>query len=207
MERQRCATLCVPTGTVRGMPRPVNVEKRAELLREVVAHLQDHGLAQMSLSPLAESIGTTKRMLLYYFGSRENLLAQALNANRPDARAMFDDVHDTAGLRRAARTLWEAMTVGEQSGPIRMLLQLLSLAVTDPQQYGELAADTVEVVIGPIADAYVRLGHPPEQARAAATLLVSGLRGLCQDRLVTHDVARTDAAADRLIDGATSAPR
>ncbi|MDQ0815181.1 AcrR family transcriptional regulator [Streptomyces sp. B3I7] len=187
------------------MARPVNVEKRAALLRQVVTHLQRHGLAQMSLSPLAESLGTTKRMLLYYFGSRENLLAQALLANRPDAQAMFDDVHDEAALRRAAHALWEAMTVGEQAGPVRMLLQLLSLAATDPEQYGALASDTVEVMIGPIAAACVRLGHPPEQARAAATLLVSGLRGLCQDRLVTHDVARTDAAADRLIDAATAA--
>ena len=181
------------------MPRPVNAEKRAELLEQVVCHLQHNGLAQMSLSPLAEAVGTTKRMLLYYFGSRENLLAQALAASRPDAHAMFDDVRDTAGLRKAAHTLWEAMTVGEQSGPVRMLLQLLSLAATDPEQYGSTAAETVEVMIGPIAAAYVRLGHPPQQARAGATLLVSGLRGLCQDRLVTHDAARTDAAAHRLI--------
>lgn len=187
------------------MPRPVNVEKRAELLKQVVHHLQHHGVAQMSLSPLAESIGTTKRMLLYYFGSRENLLAQALAASRPDAHAMFDDVHDTAGLRKAAQALWEAMTVGEQSGPVRMLLQLLSLAATDPEQYGDLAADSVEVMIGPIAAAYVRLGHPPQQARAGATLLVSGLRGLCQDRLVTRDAARTDAAARRLIRDAVAA--
>ncbi|MEU2622120.1 TetR family transcriptional regulator [Streptomyces sp. NPDC007157] len=181
------------------MPRPANAEKRAELLKQVVHQLQHHGLAQMSLSPLAESIGTTKRMLLYYFGSRENLLAQALAASRPDAHAMFDGVHDSAGLREAAQALWQAMTTGEQSGPIRMLLQLLSLATTDPEEYGDLAADTVEIMISPITAAYVRLGHPPQQARAAATLLVSGLRGLCQDRLVTHDAARTDAAADRLI--------
>ncbi|MGW1625106.1 TetR/AcrR family transcriptional regulator [Streptomyces sp. NPDC002172] len=188
------------------MPRPVNAEKRAELLKQVVNHLQHHGVAQMSLSPLAESIGTTKRMLLYYFGSRENLLAQALAACRPDAHAMFDDVRDSAGLRKAAHTLWEAMTVGEQSGPVRMLLQLLSLAATDPEQYGDIAAETVEVMIGPIAAAYVRLGHPPQQARTAATLIASGLRGLCQDRLVTHDVARTDAAARRLIrDAVTTA--
>ncbi|WP_309500353.1 TetR family transcriptional regulator [Streptomyces shenzhenensis] len=187
------------------MPRPVNAEKRAELLKQVVHHLQHHGVAQMSLSPLADSIGTTKRMLLYYFGSRENLLAQALAVSRPDAHAMFDDVSDTVGLREAAHALWEAMTVGEQSGPIRMLLQLLSLAATDPEQYGEIAAETVEVMVGPIAAAYVRLGHSPQQAQAGATLLVSGLRGLCQDRLVTHDVARTDAAARRLIGDAVAA--
>lgn len=187
------------------MPRPVNAVKRAELLNQVVHQLQHQGVAQMSLSPLAESIGTTKRMLLYYFGSRENLLAQALAAGRPDAHAMFDDVRDSAGLRKAAHALWEAMTVGEQSGPVRMLLQLLSLAVTDPERYGDIAAETVEVMVGPIAAAYVRLGHPPEQARAGATLLVSGMRGLCQDRLVTHDVARTDAAARRLIRDAVTA--
>ncbi|MGW2237890.1 hypothetical protein [Streptomyces sp. NPDC001759] len=45
----------------------------------------------------------------------------------------------------------------------------------------------------------------PRQARAAATLLVSGLRGLRQDRLVTHDIARTDAAARRLIRDAVEA--
>ncbi|WP_377268823.1 TetR/AcrR family transcriptional regulator [Peterkaempfera sp. SMS 1(5)a] len=188
------------------MPRPVNTEKRAELLRQVVHHLQHHGLAQMSLSPLAEAIGTTKRMLLYYFGSRENLLAQALAANRPDAGRMFGDVQDTAGLQRAAQALWEAMTVGEQAGAIRMLLQLLSLAATEPEQYGDLAADTVEVMIDPIAAACVRLGDSPQQARARATLVVSGLRGLCQDRLVTHDVARTDAAAHRLIEYAVAEP-
>ncbi|MGW5277766.1 TetR/AcrR family transcriptional regulator [Streptomyces sp. NPDC004044] len=181
------------------MPRPVNAEKRAELLKQVVHHLQHHGLALTSLSQLAEAVGTTKRMLLYYFGSRENLLAQALAASRPDTHAMFDDVHDSAGLRKAAHGLWEAINVGEQSGAFRMLLQLLSLGATDPEQYGNLAADTVEIMVAPIAAAYVRLGHPPQEAWAGATLLVSGLRGLCQDRLVTHDVARTDAAARRLI--------
>jgi AcrR family transcriptional regulator len=180
------------------------MEKRAELLGQVVQYLQHHGVAQVSLSPLAGAIGTTKRMLLYYFGSRENLLAQALAVCRPDPHAMFDDVQDAAGLRQAAHALWEAMTVGEQSGAIRMLLQLLSLAATDPEQYGALATETVEVMMGPIAAAYVRLGHQPEQARARATLLVSGLRGLCQDRLVTQDAARTDAAAHRLIEDAVT---
>ncbi|WP_123531687.1 TetR/AcrR family transcriptional regulator [Streptomyces sp. 840.1] len=187
------------------MPRSVNEEKRAELLLEVAHHLERHGLAQMSLTPLAESVGTTKRMLLYYFGSRENLLVSALNAVRPDAHAMFDGVRDTAALLQAARDLWEAITVGEQAGAIRVLLQLLSLATTDPEQYGDLAADTVEIMVDPISAAYVRLGYAPQEARARATLLVSGMRGLCQDRLVTRDVARTDAAAHRLIKDAVTA--
>ncbi|MEV1020985.1 TetR family transcriptional regulator [Streptomyces sp. NPDC050264] len=180
----------------------MNTEKRAELLGDVVAYIQRHGLAGLSLTPLAEEIGTTKRMLLYYFESRENLLARALAASRPDAHALFDGVTDARELRGSAHTLWRAITVGEQAGPIRMLLQLLSLAATDPEQYGKLAADTVEFMVGPIADAFVRLGATDQRARERATLLVSGLRGLCQDRLVTGDADRTDAAARHLIDAA-----
>ncbi|MGY0489733.1 TetR family transcriptional regulator [Streptomyces sp. WG-D5] len=187
------------------MSRTVNTEKRAELLAQVVDYVQRHGLAQLSLAPLAEEIGTTKRMLLYYFGSRERLIARAIAASRPDAHALFDPVDDVEALRRSAHALWRAITVGEQAGPIRMLLQLLSLAATDPEQYGALARETVAFMVDPIADAYVRLGHEGPAARERATLLVSGLRGLCQDRLVTGDAARTDAAAHRLVDAAVGA--
>lgn len=180
----------------------MNIEKRAELLGQVVEYVQRHGLAHLSLTPLAEEIGTTKRMLLYYFGSRETLIARALAASRPDAHAMFDPVEDVEALRRSSHALWEAITVGEQAGPIRMLLQLLSLAATDPEQYGELARETVAFMVDPIADACARLGDPAPAARERATLLVSGLRGLCQDRLVTGDADRTDAAARRLIEAA-----
>lgn len=166
-------------------------------------HLEHHGLAGLSLSPLAEAVGTSKRMLLYYFGSRENLLAQALAASRPDAATIFGTVQDADGLHRAAGELWEAITVGKQRHLVRMLLQLLSLATTQPEPYAALAADAVDVMIDPIADAYGRLGHDRADARLRATLLVSGLRGLCQDRLVTGDTDRTDAAAHRLIDDAT----
>lgn len=190
---------------VQNVARPVNTEKRTELLAQVVEYVQRRGLANLSLSPLAEDIGTTKRMLLYYFGSRENLLAMTFAASRPDAHALFDGVADSADLRRSAHALWNAITVGEQAGPIRMLLQLLSLAATDPEDHGDLAKETVEVMIGPIADAFIRLGHRREEARERATLLVSGLRGLCQDRLVTGDAARTDAAASHLIGAAVEA--
>jgi hypothetical protein len=48
------------------------------------------------------------------------------------------------------------------------------------------------------------VGFAPDEAEARATLVVSGLRGLCQDLLVTDDRERVDAAAERLIDAATS---
>jgi hypothetical protein len=80
-----------------------------------------------------------------------------------------------------------------------MLLQVLSLATTDPDTYQPYAHTAVTVMLDPITDALVSLGYPRADAEARATLVVSGLRGLCQDALVTSERARVDAAAELVI--------
>jgi formate dehydrogenase assembly factor FdhD len=102
-----------------------------------------------------------------------------------------------------------AMTVtmrrgGAQHRFIRMQLQVLSLATTQPEIYGSFAVTAVHAMIQPIAAAFERAGFTPDEAAARATLVVSGLRGLCQDLLVTDDRKRVDAAAERLINAAIS---
>lgn len=54
-------------------------------------------------------------------------------------------------------------------------------------------------MLDPIAAALAGLGVDRSEARVRATLVVSALRGLCQDGLVTGDRARVDAAAERVI--------
>ena len=181
--------------------------KRHDLLHRVVHYLETHGIADLSLSPLAADLGTSKRMLLYYFGSRENLLAEAIGISRPDIADLFGDVHDAAGLRTAAHRLWRTITTGRQQGPIRILFQVLSLAPTQPERYAEVAADAVTAMVEPLVPVYRRLGFADADARARASLLISGLRGLCQDRIVTGDEPRIEAAARALIDSATAGPR
>lgn len=94
------------------MPRTADPERRAELLRAVVAYLEERGVADMSLAPMAEALGTSKRMLLYYFGDRGELLAQAMAAARPDAGEIFDGVATADDFVAVARTLWRAITRG-----------------------------------------------------------------------------------------------
>ena len=180
-------------------------DKRAELLRKVVEHLAEHGIADLSLAPTAEKLGTSKRMLLYYFGSREALIAEAIAASRPDVSDLFRDVGDTGDLERAAWELWEAITRGRQQRPIRILFQVLSLAPTQPDRYAELAADAVRAMVEPLVPVYRGLGFDGLEARSRASLLISGLRGLCLDRIVTGDEERIEAAAGVLIRAATTA--
>lgn len=180
--------------------------KRAELLDRVVSYLETHGIADMSLSPMAAEIGTSKRMLLYYFGNRDNLIAEAIATSRPDIAALFGDVDNTASLRAAAWKLWRAITQGRQQYPIRILFQVLSLAPTQPDRYAGVADEAVTAMVDPLVPVYRDLGMDELDARARASLLISGLRGLCLDRLVTGDVPRTEAAARALIDTATTLP-
>lgn len=181
------------------MARTADPAKREELLKGIVRYLEQHGIGEMSLAPMAEALGTSKRMLLYYFGDRAELLAQALDASRPQLGEMFARVTNPDEFVDAARALWRELTYGGERRNVRLLLQVLSLAITDPHTYGGSARNSVETMIGPIAQALAAIGYGADDARARATLVVSGLRGLCQDGLVTDDRSRVDAAADLLI--------
>ena len=51
------------------------MDARAELLDRVVADVAEHGLTDRSLRDIAAAVGTSHRMLLYHFGSRQGLVA------------------------------------------------------------------------------------------------------------------------------------
>jgi AcrR family transcriptional regulator len=53
-------------------------DRRAELLDEAADYILSNGLADLSLRPLAVAINTSPRMLLYFFDSKERLIAEAL---------------------------------------------------------------------------------------------------------------------------------
>src|SRR6266850_7868524 len=53
-------------------------DRRAELLDEVADYILSNGLADLSLRPLAAAINTSPRMLLYFFDTKEQLIADAL---------------------------------------------------------------------------------------------------------------------------------
>lgn len=59
------------------------------LLAGLAAHVLDHGLSVASLRPMAASVGTSDRMLIYHFGSKDALMAEVLVHL---ARAMASDL-------------------------------------------------------------------------------------------------------------------
>jgi AcrR family transcriptional regulator len=51
---------------------------RETLLPLLAAHVLEQGLAGLSLRPLAKAAGTSDRMLIYHFGSKDRLVAELL---------------------------------------------------------------------------------------------------------------------------------
>src|SRR5262249_32927762 len=78
--------LLVCETTVSLMARPPNPNRKAETLARATDYVLAHGLSGLSLRPLAAALGTSTRMLLYDFGSKEELVADVLaEARRREA--------------------------------------------------------------------------------------------------------------------------
>ncbi|MFG6196446.1 TetR/AcrR family transcriptional regulator [Nonomuraea sp. JJY05] len=190
------------------MARQIDSARRAELLDATMRYAAEHGVATLSLRPLAAALGTSSRMLIHYFGTKEELVGQALAAARPDVPALLAE-RQRAGHPPAeiATALWHDLTTGgEQEPRTRLLLEVMALAVTQPDFYGRHAAEAVHQWVTPLANSLRTAGRDPQDALARATMLVSGLRGLALDRYVTRDRQRTDDAAHLLIRTATADP-
>ncbi|BDU09001.1 TetR family transcriptional regulator [Nocardia cyriacigeorgica] len=181
------------------MARPLDHAKRTELLAAVVRYIAEHGLADLSLRPLAAELGTSSRMLIYYFETKENLLVQALATQRPDISAIFAGVTDAADLRERLWDFWVANSSGEGVTSVRVMMQVLGAACAPHGPYARYAEEAIAVFIRALADG-LRHIDTIDDPEVVATLLISGLRGILQDRLITGDAARTDRAARRLLD-------
>jgi AcrR family transcriptional regulator len=166
-----------------------------------------HGLADMSLRPLAAALDTSPRMLLYHFGSKEQLVSEALAAARaPQAEqsrawlAAQPDLDPGALLRRFWR--WQ---LDEQGPFLRLFFEVYGLALQDPARFPGFLEHAVADWLKFISALLRRAGVGASQSRTAATAVIAGYRGLLLDVLATGERARATRALDLLLDSLESA--
>ncbi len=165
-------------------------------------YILDVGLADLALRPLAAKLRTSPRMLLYYFGSKQDLLAEALRRIRlwQQEEAAKWLAEDTAGdpaslLERA----WEWLSSREAEPFMRLFFEVYGLALQEPSRYQRFLDDVVLDWL-PFAEAVVNAaGVPAPEVERRATLLLATHRGLLLDLLATGDRKRIDASYRQLI--------
>ena len=177
------------------MSRTVNEQRPEELLTAIVRYLTAHGLADLSLRPLAKAVGSSPRVLLYYFGSKEKMVVDVLSEVRRQQVATFGEISG-ATFGGACWLTWKRMSAPDTEPLFRLFFEAYGIALRRPKLYKDFLSATIEDWVNLVADDLRREGHRREDARAFATVVLSGLRGFMLDFCNTRDRKRLDRAVD-----------
>jgi AcrR family transcriptional regulator len=165
-------------------------QPRERLLDVAVDKAMHGGIADLSLRELAAAIGTSHRMLLYHFGSREGLLAAVARKVEEAQRDMVASWSPTIDARRA----WQHFSDPDLWPQERLFFELYSHALLGRPGTAGFAEAVIEPWIAMLTDQLGGAGLNQAQARAQARLAVAVTRGLLLDLLGTGDRAGvTDA--------------
>jgi AcrR family transcriptional regulator len=180
-------------------------QARERLLDAAVRHALDAGIADLSLRQLAAAIGTSHRMLLYHFGSREGLLVAVTQAVEDQQRAAL--LSSGVGPQDARRS-WERLSDPKLWPQERLFFELYAYALRGRPGTEGFLDGIVESWVAPVTAALVEAGADERTARADARLAVAVVRGLLLDLLATGDRAGVTEAYERFLQhvSATAAP-
>ena len=182
------------------MTQVASPERRAKLLEKVVDYVLRHGLADLSLRPLAAALGTSPRMLLYFFGSKEQLLADALTEGRARLQREFARALSTrSGRKEQLRLAWEVWSSKESRKFSWMFFEAFTLAMRDRKRFPGFLERQVKDWLPFFEQAAAAAGVEAGRVRPVATFILATIRGLQLDVLATSEQARVDDAFSELL--------
>jgi AcrR family transcriptional regulator len=177
--------------------RPPDPNRRAATLAKATDYVLENGLAGLSLRPLAAALGTSTRMLLYDFGSKEQLVAEMLaEARRREAALLAEWRRANTSDAATLHTIWSWIAADERVPFLRLFFEVYVDAMAHPERYAGGARAMVEDWLSVIAGEWS--ADTPDSA--TATLMIAVVRGLLLDRLATGESERTDAALARFVE-------
>jgi AcrR family transcriptional regulator len=166
-------------------------EIRDRILDACVDHALAHGLPDR-LEPFVAASGTSMRMLIYHFGTRDALLTETLRRARRRQRDFYGELMSPRAdepYLRTLRRMWQAMT-GPEGRPFLRMFGWLRES-TEQQLWPGFRREATTDWLQPLEDGMRTVGHPE-----LATLVLAVIRGLILDLEATDDVTRADQAFD-----------
>ena len=171
------------------MGRRPQPQIRQRLLDACTDYALEHGLPDR-LEPLAAATETSRRMLIYHFGTRDGLLREILGQARRRQVEAFTDLLRVRPEEPYPATLsraWSAMT-GPHGQPYLRMFGRLNDTAGEPLWPGFRRTATTDW-LAPLEEGMRSLGRPE-----LATVVLAVIRGLLMDLDATGDAARTDQA-------------
>jgi AcrR family transcriptional regulator len=174
---------------------------RQRLLYAAIAYVAEHGIGDLSLRTLASKLGTSHRMLIFHFGSKEQLWAEIVQTTEQRQRERLRElVPDPSQPTREALWKWWKHISDPSLWPSeRLFFELYGQALQGRPHTGNFLEGIVDAWIEPIVESSTARGVPEPLARAQARLGIAVTRGLLLDLLATGDTAAVDQAMDAFI--------
>jgi AcrR family transcriptional regulator len=178
------------------MPSPRKTSARqVELFERAYDYALGHGLADLSLRPLAAAIGSSPRVILYLYGSKEGLVRALLARARQEELALLSSLAEPDDLAAAVMATWQWL-VDEAHRPLNTLwLDAYTRSLTEPEgPWAGFAQQTVADWLDVLAAAQPVARRRTAAGKAERTLALAVLRGALIDFLATGSAPRSTAA-------------
>ena len=166
-------------------------QARDRLLDAAVEQALNQGIVDLSLREIAAAIGTSHRMLIYHFGSREGVLVAVVReVERRERRTLGDTALSIAGARR----LWDRLADPSLRTQERLFFEIYSHALLGRPGTEGFLDEALEGWLSPVTESMTGAGIDETEARTAARLGLAVTRGLLLDLLASGDTAGTTQA-------------
>ncbi len=171
------------------MARTPDAQRRQQLLDALIEEFAAGGIGDRSLRDVAAAVGTSHRMLLHHFGSREDLLVAVVEEVERRQMALVADLPtDPAGGFAA---MWADVRRPELRRLERLFFECYARAAQGEKPFDRMVPGAVDGWLDKVAST---AGGQADPALARLGLAVT--RGLLLDLVATDDEAGVDAAAE-----------
>jgi AcrR family transcriptional regulator len=176
------------------MTRTKDLAIRALLLEKAVAYILEHGLSDLSLRPLADAIGSSARMLIHHFGSKETLLAEILAVIEGQFLALFAAESGGDDPVKGLERFWKTVTSGQTDHVQRLVFEVWGQALTRPEGFESFLSSLTEPFTAQLERAFKSYGVPKAKRETLAALTISTFYGLLLMRLTARQDYTVEAA-------------
>ncbi|MFE7961343.1 TetR/AcrR family transcriptional regulator [Streptomyces sp. NPDC057413] len=179
------------------MGRPSDPARRDRVLAQATDYVLAEGLAGLSLRPLAVALGTSPRMLLYDFGSKQELVAAVLaEARRRGAERLAHGLPPSgATVQQRLRGIWTWLSAPERAPFVRLFFEIHADLLAHPGRYPDQARAVTDW-FGPLRTVFADIATGNDDT-ATPTLVMAVMRGLLFDLTTTGERERTDLALEQ----------
>jgi len=177
--------------------------RKSELVRKLLAYSAEHGLSRMSLRPLAAAVGSSPRVLLYFFGSKEGLVRAVLIRSRENQYRLVEQwLAEASSPADRIERLWQWLADPEQAGVERLFFESYARSLHDEDGawagFGKTSVSDWLPFINRMLGAMA--GRPGRDTDPMPTFVLASVRGLLLDLLATGERDRVGRAFGVLAD-------